>query len=71
MLNNIFYKEEGDCIERFLEKLKGLYEAMCVVETKGISTIIMGNCLVGMREMIESYEKTKDQINQPSKIQKE
>lgn len=49
-------RREGLHIE-YLNKLKCIYEALCVVETKGMSTIVMGNCLVGLREIIDVLSK--------------
>ncbi len=39
------------------KKLRAILEALGKVETKGTSTVIMGNCLIGLQSLVDGELK--------------
>ena len=46
-------------------ELTAIHNELCKVETKGESTVIMANCLMYIRQLVQKIEQ--EQANQPPK----
>lgn len=48
-------------------ELTAIHNELCKVETKGESTVIMANCLMYIRQLVQKIEQEQEQAKQPPK----